>query len=101
VSPSPKRNLLLKTKGILLLKPRRRVSPSPKRNLLLKTKGILLRKSTTKRSLTPKRKPMTPPRKQRQRAAKINLMLSRPRNRLPQQKTPDGELNHESIFTQT
>jgi hypothetical protein len=28
-------------------------------------------------------------------------MLSRPMNRQPPQKTPDGELNHESIFTQT
>jgi hypothetical protein len=41
------------------------------------------------------------PGKRRQKPAMKNLKQRQPRNRRLKQKAPDGELNHESIFTQT
>ena len=84
-------------KNLPRLKPKRRLLAKPKRNLLLtpETNRQLMR------TPLPKRPAKLMPGKQRQKPVKTNLKQRRPRNRRPKQKAPDGELNHESIFTQT
>ena len=85
----PKRPPLLRLKRQLLAKPKRYPLLKPKTNRPLM------------RTPLPKRPAKPMPGMQRQKPATKNLKQRQPRNRQPTQKAPDGESNHESIFTQT